>query len=205
MQLTEDMTSSNPDLNPILSRNSAMTLAGGLGLHKILDLYATAMSNGPNMVGLKLQILGNPAPGAKAGNFSVALAGGGAFSSSSNYYESDGVRGDADTSFSGWEAMLLMGYRTNENFLIYAGPFQSHFKTETVIKRKSGTSVNVTGEPNGTGDFTGGSVGVRLGNSIYVALEGTYTSAKWTREKPTELKANDLNSWVGGIAFGGAW
>jgi hypothetical protein len=205
VQIADDTTSLNPDLTPILSRNSALQIGGSLGLASFLDLYANVTVSSPTFVGMKVQVLGNPAPGAKAGNVSLAILGGVATSSTKQNYDSSGVSGTSEMSFSGWEGAALLGYRWSENFLVYTGAFKSHVKTEATIKRTSNSITTVTAQPDGVGESSGAIFGVRWGNSIYISIEGISSANQWTRKKPTEQKADELNALVGGVAIGGAW
>jgi hypothetical protein len=205
VQIADDMTLVSPDLTPVLSRNSSLLVGGSLGVASFLDLYINATASAPLFAGVKLQLLGDPAPSAKAGNFSLALAGGAAMSSTKQTYESGGVKGESEMKFSGWEATVLLGYRFGDNFMMYTGPFKSSVKTAAAIQRTISGVTTVTAQPDGIGESTGGVLGLRWGSSVYFTIEGAYSNNQWTREKPSELKAEELNALVGGLAIGGAW
>jgi len=101
--------------------------------------------------------------------------------------------------------MLLLGLRLSDSFLIYAGPFQSHVQTNTEIQRTHNSVTTTTAEPHGFGDMSGVNLGLRFGKTLFLVIEGSYTSNQWTRTNPTELKADDLKALTGGFAIGGAW
>jgi len=205
VELADDVTAASPDTTPILSRNSAVHIGADLGLASFLDIYFTKISGGPTFAGLKIQLLGAPISTAKSGNFSLALAGGSGFGSITQNTEVGTIKGESELKFTGWEALLLLGYRPADSFLIYAGPFTSHIATDAKIKRTANAVTTTTAEPSGSGDFSGVNMGFRWGYHFFIVVEGSYINMKWTREKPTELKASDLSSFVSGITLGGAW
>jgi len=205
VQLADSMTSTTPDITPILSRNSSIYFGAELGLASWLDVYYSGVASAPGFVGLKIQIIGDPASTAKAGNFSIALAGGPGFGSAEQTDGSDDLKGKTKMKFTGWETALLLGLRLSDSFLIYAGPFKTHVQTNTEIQRTQNSVTTTTAEPHGTGDISGINLGLRFGKSIFLNIEGSYTTNQWTRTNPTELKADDLNALTGGVAVGGAW
>jgi hypothetical protein len=205
VNIANDMTSTSPNLTPAMNKNSTMSLGGQLGLHERLDFYLNSVMGGPNYAGVKVQLLGDAATTAKADNFSLALVGGGAFSNTRLTASNGDIQGESTLKYSGWEAMVLLGYRPSDSFLLYAGPFQSVVNADVAIKRTQGGTTTVTGEPDGNGEMRGITGGLRFGQNFFLNLEVTATETVWTREQPSRLATDKFSDTAFGAAIGGAW
>jgi hypothetical protein len=205
VQVADDMTAVTPNTTPLLVKNSTLAVGGQLGLLPILDFYYSNAFGGATAYGVKVQVLGEPANTAKEGNLSLAIVGAIQAGSQNSSVESSGVSGKSDVSFSGWEGVLSLGYRPAEGLLIYLSPFVSQTKATVKIERSvSGVTTNTT-QPDGVGDMKGLSLGLRVGSTVFLTLEGSLTEAVWTRTSPSELKSDKFTDQALGLALGGAW
>ena len=74
--LATDTTGVTPDTTPSFAQAEGAGVGAELGIFPSLDLYLTTGYNSANVFGVKYQLLGDSAKDAKAGNFSLAIAGG---------------------------------------------------------------------------------------------------------------------------------
>jgi hypothetical protein len=205
VQVADNMTSASPNTTPVLAKNSTVLFGGQLGLLSALDLYLTSGVGMAEVVGFKLQMIGAPMNAAKAGNFSLAIAGGGAFGSTKQTSEFGDVKGATNSEFGGWEAMVLAGYRPFDSLLVYASPFASKTNATVKVERTASGVTSTTAEPNGFGEMKGVTLGARLGTNFFVSVEGTLTETTWTRSSPTELKTDKFSDQALGLVAGVSW
>lgn len=207
VEITPNMNVASPDTTPELSKNSALSTGLQLGLFSFIDLYYNVAVGAPAAAGLKIQLLGDPKRTAKAGNFSLAVAGGGVFGDSKQTSSSTSSKASSELDFKGWEGMALIGYRPSDIVLFYAGPFQTHVEADIKISRTilSSGVTTVTSEPNGEGDVKGVTVGMRIGYHFFFNLEVSKTETVWTRNEPTILASEKFENVALGISLGGAW
>lgn len=211
VQVADDITLQNPDTAPKLEKNSAGLIGTQLGIVNRLDLYATMPLGGPLFAGAKVQLLGDSFQDAKKGNFSLSLAGGvatgtqtqtvgvSAGANNSTSYESK-------TKFSGYEALLIAGYRVSDWTLFYLSPFYTHIDAKVTLQQTSGTGVTtVNATPQGAGDMKGATLGLRLGKHFFVNGEVSLTETTWEQKEPVEVKADKFSNVAVGFALGGAW
>lgn len=205
VQVASDMTVTSPDLTPKMNKNSSLSAGGQFGLFEKFDLYLTGVMGGPNFVGVKYQLLGDPAAAAKAENLSLSLAGGAAFSNSLVKSSSGDVQSESKINFSGWEALLLLGYRPMDSILLYAGPFQTVVNADVAIKRTQSNVTTVTAEPDGSGEMRGLIGGVRFGQNFFFSAELSATETTWTRQQPTRYVTDKFTDTALGAVIGGTW
>jgi hypothetical protein len=205
VQVADDITAVNPDTTPQLSKNSSVALGLQIGLVNRIDLYLTGVSGAADIAGLKVQLLGDSNPTAKAHNFSLAVAGGANFGTISNSNNSSSVSANSKIKLGGYEALALMGYRFSDGFLFYLSPFASTTTANVKIERTVGDVTTTSAQPDGTGTMNGATVGVRFGKSFFLNAEVSVTDVEWTRTAPTELKTEKFTDSALGIALGGTW
>jgi hypothetical protein len=205
VQVSNSMTSTAPDLTPVLIKNSSLGLGGQMGLFENFDVYLNGVMGGPGYAGVKVQLLGDPAATAKASNFSLSVAGGGAFSNTKLSSSENDVQGESILKYSGWEAMVLLGYRPSDILLLYGGPFQSVVNADVTLKRTQNNVTSVTAEPNGSGEMRGVTAGLRFGQNFFLNLEVSATETAWTRHQPSKLVTEKFTDTAFGAALGGSW
>lgn len=205
VQVADDITSSSPDTTPKLVENSSAALGFNLGLFSRLDLYGNAVAGGPSFAGLKLQLLGDQNSSAKANNFSLAIAGAAALGSETLDAESSGIKGQSKLKFSGSQVLALMGYRLADDLLFYVGHSVDKIKADVTVQRTQNGTTTTTAEPDGIGELTATTAGLRFGKSFFLNLEYSLMKTKWDREQPTQLAATDLEEGAFGAAIGGSW
>lgn len=205
VQVADDITSASPNLNPELIKNSSVSVGLQLGLLSRLDAYYNNVSGAADIVGLKVQLLGDSNLTAKANNFSFALAGGAQFRTVSTSLDSGGNSSTSKIKLSGYEAMALIGFRLSDNVLFYTNPFVNKVNADVQIQRTSSGFTTTTAEPNGTGEMKGAAIGMRFGKGFYLDVEVALTETIWTRTNPTELKTDKFSDSALGVALGGTW
>lgn len=205
VEVADNITSSSPDTTPLLHENSDPALALQVGLMERVDLYYTAVLGSAEFAGAKLQIIGDSAANSKSGNFSLALAGGASFGSQDLTSSTNSVEGEANLDFSGWEAMLLIGYRPTDSTVVYLGPSVINLQSDVTIQRTSGGTTSITAQPHGEGEVVATTLGLRTGQSIFLSLEATFFKANWKRTNPTVLEAEEYSDTLLSAAVGGAW
>ncbi|MEK7357539.1 MAG: hypothetical protein AAB250_13890 [Bdellovibrionota bacterium] len=205
VEVADDITSASPNTTPLLLKNSSMELGLQLGLASRLDAYYNIVFGAPSAVGLKLQLIGDTAQNSKKGNFSLAIAGGAFIGNLKTTATVGSDTGNSDVNFGGYEALIPIGYRANDGFLVYVTPFQSHVTAAVDIKRTSGGVTTTTAQPNGFGVMRGVTLGLRLGGGFFLALEASGTETTWTREQPSTLESTKFSDTAIGAAIGGQW
>lgn len=205
VQVADDITSATPDTTPVLLSNSSLLIGAQLGLLPPLDMYFTSAAGGAAVLGGKLQLVGDSAAEAKAGNLSVTVAGGIVTGNRDQSVETSGLKGRSTIDFSGWEGLFSVGYRTSDSALLYLSPFVSRTKARVNIERTAGGTTSTTAEPHGFGDMKGVSLGLRLGKTYFLAMEGSVTETQWTRTQPSELKSERFVDKALGLGVGGSW
>lgn len=197
-----------PTANPIIRDSVSTQLNGEITLIPRLDTYLNANFQSYNSVGLKLQILGSNSKEATAGNVSLALGGGKLFSSvkeDEDEEDGTGVHIKYKAKFDGYEYFALLGYRISERSLIYGGPWIARFDVDAGIDRtESGTTVKsiIT---RGEGEQQSAILGMEFGKTFVIKFEAAYTKTAYTAKIPSEMKADDKKSFVGGTSFSYYW
>lgn len=208
VQTADDISHTVPDTTPLLVKNSAVFVGAQLGLVGPLDAYGYQTFGGPAFFGGKLQVFGPAMREAKGGDFSFSLAGAAAVGNKTQTVDSGGKHSESLFGFSGYEALVLIGYRMWNWFLVYVDPFYTSIKaTNTITQRPSsgGGATTTTATPDGQGEMKGVSLGLRIGYYFFVNLEGSYTIATWQRTNPTVLAADQFTNVALGVALGGMW
>jgi hypothetical protein len=209
VQMADDITLASPDLTPKLEKNSAGLFALQLGLFSGLDIYANMPFGGPLFTGGKIQLTGDTFREAKAGNFSLSIAGGAATGTLSQSAEADDIKSESKIKFQGYEAMVIAGLRVTDWTLFYVSPFYTHVSAKAKLQQTDTTNPaatpTVTAEPDGEGDMRGATVGLRFGKYFFVSGEASFTEMTWKRKNPTPLEADKFKNVAIGAALGGAW
>jgi hypothetical protein len=151
-------------------------LQTSLGLHRKVDFM---FYNGAT--GLKFQALGDPASEAKLGNFSLAM--GLAADRGSNENSVYSVKTKAE--YTGIDAMILSGYRVQDNQLLYANLTHSNFIANGSITKESKNEAGaVTSTTLKAPKRTARETSLLLGwqgfsNQAYLMFETGYTIASF--------------------------
>ncbi|MCB0356698.1 MAG: hypothetical protein KDD40_06805 [Bdellovibrionales bacterium] len=199
VKLVEDIDNITLSSNPEL-KHGATTMANiELGIVSHLDFYYN------NGAGIKLQIWGNAADTAKAGNFSIALTGQQiAVNNKVSTSDTTGSVKEAEAKIEGqgFHYALLLGYRNNNNTLIYGGPFYSETDVEKLsVYQTNNTDFSATTEiATGQGRVKGIYLGIYNQTrknwfatlSTGVGLEVAYTLAEWTNT--TAIPNEDMDN-----------
>lgn len=147
LTIIPDVTASPPQTaSPSFDPSLVVPIKGGLGLWERMDLDFQVVSSSPALGRVKIQLLGEPRQEAKQGNFSLSLTAGGGL----------GGRNDRDTNtiltnvtanytidYYAWDVAMILGYRAGERFLIYGGPFFTHYYFRGTIDQ----TINNTVQP----------------------------------------------------------
>jgi hypothetical protein len=203
VQVADDMTLANPNTTPQLTKNTTLGFGLDLGFTERFGIYIDGATNAPSVIGVKYQFMGDPLAVSEKGNKSLALAVGVMNGSQSEATSVNSVNGNTKFDFSGWESVLLVGYRPYDELLLYGGPFISTINAQVVVS--GGPTGGVTAEPDGSGGSRGCSFGVRYGELGFIDLEFAYLETNLQRTSPTALAANQLNDFAIGLATGGSW
>jgi hypothetical protein len=122
-----DLTANPVQINtPSFDRsNLSYRLSGGMGVFEDLDMDLKLSWNGPVMLQLKYQILGEHELQTRSGNFAVAISGaaGLALPSGDVTNSGSGINGKYDLQFTSYDLALIAGERLTEIFMVYGGPF----------------------------------------------------------------------------------
>lgn len=180
--------------SPMELRNnvSPLTTMLDLGILKQLDLYFRGgAGEGPAVIGLKYQVLGQPKTEAKKGNQSlaIALATGGVHRTTEEDREELFTNNDYDfkseVSQSLTEASLIYSYRTEDDVVVYSGLKHSSHSFDVEVKSSSDPEVDGLGGDFST-DVLGASLGaIRYFTSLELSLELSAQKTDWTNNKET--------------------
>ena len=205
--VVDDITAATPITDPKIRENGAISTSINLGLGNIVDLYAYDAEDFPNVVGIKIQLLGNSLLTSKAGSGSFAIFGGIAFGGFNVDAEDNTTKGSANNDYSGYEAGISLGYRVRDHLLTYIAPFYTHISGESTVTRTVSGSSTVTATPKGSGDHYGVGAGLRLskGTGAYVALEGSFAKTNWRRTNPTPFAESKQDESYMGLISGWSW
>jgi hypothetical protein len=145
-----------------------------LGLHRKVDFM---FYNGAT--GLKFQALGTPASEAKVGNLSLSLG----LAADRGSVERSGYLRKAKAEYTGIDAMILTGYRVQDNQLLYGNLTYSNFIAKGSVTKESrdaaGATTSTTVKPPGR---SARETSLLLGwqgfsNQAYLMFETGYTVA----------------------------
>lgn len=175
---------------------------GNIGLTDSIDLYLTYSLGAGFVPGVKYQFAGSPASNSKAGNFSASIGGGLYIGSVANTGHDSPYT--TNVSYSGYELMILLGYRIIDPVLVYANPFWTHLVANVTTASNSSLN-NLSTNTNGSGDFYGVTLGGRYIWKITFNGELSLLQAGWKRTNPTELAATNSIYALLGLGIGYQW
>jgi hypothetical protein len=206
VELVDDKYSAAPSTTPTISEESGAQLSVELNLLPHIDTYYIMNYNSFNSLGLKVQVIGDNLKEAKESNFSTAI-GGGALLTGSAQKSSDenSVTADSDTHFSGYEYFLLLGYRTTESVLLYAGPWMTNYKLASILKRTSAGVTTTTLDTKGEGDQRSIILGLQTGKQFQLNLESAFTKTNYKKTSPIVEKAESKSFFVWGASLSYSW
>jgi hypothetical protein len=143
------------------------SMGGGLSLGSHLDLEFEAAG----LLKLKYQLLGDSYTNAKAGNFSLAISGGAGYFTEAQELWTYLWRSDKDLFGTLYEGAVIAGYRIEERFMLFGGPFFAH-RSYTVWYDPS---ISSTPAPTSYRESLRGTImnyGANLGGELRFRTEG---------------------------------
>ncbi len=153
----------------------------------------------------KFQFTGDPAWRAKEGNFSTSIFAAIGGNENNNKGDQNGTFGPGGYPWTSKvtttlaDIALILGYRVNNYFLIFGGPFATFYTYKGSINQQAtadGTSPAADYPLNGSGRNTGANLAFQLGKpaGFSLTVEGTYSTFDWS----SASTARDLQ---GGLLF----
>ncbi len=207
IELIQDKYSATPDSDPVINIETGAHTGLDMNIIPGLDVYGIINYNSYLSVGLKYQILGNSVKLGKRGDFSLAVGGGGLGGGGLTNSEStsSGVTVKDDSSFSGYEYFLLLGFRPHDRWLFYAGPWMTEWELETKLERTEAGVTTITADLKGEGSQQSVVVGLQFGRTFQLNVEGAFTKTEYKKTHPTLVEAESREDFVYGATFGFAW
>ncbi len=164
--------------NPLLMGKAADTeFYGGIGVAERADIFIRVPEESSSLVGIKVQVLGEPAKKAAVGHKLAFTAGMGAERDTFNQVFTIDLKSDVS------EYSLIHGYRANPFFMVYEGVSVSNYSFRGSIKGTTGFDSNEI-------DFSaknilGAHVGIVLGkHQVKLKLEAGTQKIEWTHTEP---------------------
>jgi hypothetical protein len=181
--------SPNVSTGASLDKTWAFGAKADLSLLESLDIFYRAVYDSPDLVGLKLQLIGKPAT-AKEEGFKLAISGAWGSSEKDEGTLTLNGNGNPDRTYNAtididvWDVSLLAGYRFNKSGLFYLNGFYSYYDTDGELTSNTFSPEKVGGASRSYGGLLGLHLTTANGAAFF-NIEAGATHARWEDQLDT--------------------
>jgi hypothetical protein len=177
-EVSGDILSDSADVNSDsnIDRSRGLGLDGRLGIVAPVDIFYSVNDDGPSVIGLKYQFLGD------SGGEGVKLAIGGGYGSGKEdkAVTIGNTQYTVDLDLVSMEGFVSLGYRANQHVMAYLTGFYSEYTVDATLDANGSTDLTIDGYSRSSGVMGGlelskGSEGDRT----VLTNEGGYTIGKY--------------------------